>query len=87
METNVIAASAAKTKFFELVKRAQGGETFLITLDGHQAARITPIQERPSRAELEKLFADMENLRKSVVLNPPGMEKVTIRQLIEEGRK
>lgn len=87
MDTIVVAASEAKTKFFELVKRAKAGESFLITLDGNEAARLTPIKERPSQEELDSLFARVDAVRKGTVLNPPGAERVTIRQLMQEGRK
>lgn len=87
MDTIVVPASEAKTKFFELVKRARGGESFLITLDGHEAARLTPLKQRPDRGELKSLFARIGEARKGTTLNPPGAEKVTVRQLVEEGRR
>jgi prevent-host-death family protein len=87
METNVIAASDAQTKFFELLRRAKAGESFLITLDGSEAARLAPLREFPDKAGLAALVSRIDEVRKGTRLNAAGLEKLTIRQLIEEGRR
>lgn len=87
MDTIVVGASEAKTKFFELVKRAKAGENFVITLDGYEAARLTPIKQKLNQDDLNALFARMEQVRKGTLLNPVGAERITVRQLLEEGRK
>ena len=87
MDVTVIPAEEAKTKFLELVKRAKSGESFLVTLDGREAARLSPLNERASEEQVNALFDRIDNVRKGTVLNPKGQEKLTIRGLIEEGRR
>jgi prevent-host-death family protein len=87
MSATIVPASEAKTKFFELLKRARGGECFLITLDGQEAARLSPLKESPGENELIALFARIGEVRKRTVLNPKGKAKISIRELIEEGRR
>jgi prevent-host-death family protein len=84
MSTNtVIAASEAKAKFSELLDRVQGGESFSITLHGTEAAKLVPAR-RPSREEIQEVIAQMKASRS--VLNPPGKEKLRIKDLVNEGR-
>jgi len=40
-----IGAYEAKTKFSELVARAEKGESFLVTRNGRPVARITPVDD------------------------------------------
>ena len=87
MDATLVPASEAKTKFFELLKRAKNGESFVITHDGQEAAKLSPLKERPSEEELNALFDRINHVRKGTVLNPKGKEKVSIRALIEEGRR
>lgn len=79
----VIAASEAKAKFSELLERAQNGESFSITLHGEEAAKLVPAR-RPSLEEIRAAIARMKASRS--ILNPPGKEKVRIKELISEGR-
>jgi prevent-host-death family protein len=79
----VIAASEAKAKFSELLDRVQSGESFSITLHGEEAAKLVPAR-RASREEIQEVIAQMKAGRS--VLNPPGKEKLKIKDLINEGR-
>ncbi|MEW6160370.1 MAG: type II toxin-antitoxin system prevent-host-death family antitoxin [Verrucomicrobiota bacterium] len=79
-----IAASEAKAKFSELLDRVQGGECFSITLHGEEAAKLVPAK-RPSREEVQEAIAQMKASRS--ILNPPGKEKIKIKELIKEGRR
>lgn len=81
--TTTIAASEAKAKFSELLDRVQNGESFSITLRGEEAAKLVPAR-RPSREEIQEVIAQMKAHRS--VLNPPGEEKLRIKDLINEGR-
>ena len=49
-------------------------------------AKLVPAT-RPSNADLEELFLQMDEIRGRSLLNPRGKQKLTIKQLIEEGRK
>jgi len=83
MVTTQIAASEAKAKFSELLDRVQSGESFSITLHGQEAAKLVPAK-RPSREEIQDVIAQMKASRR--MLNPPGKEKLKIKDLINEGR-
>ena len=81
-----VGAYEAKTKLPELLERAASGEEITITKHDQPIAKLVPAT-RPSHADLEGLFLQMDEIRSRSVLNPPGREKLTIKQLIEEGRK
>ena len=82
--STMIAASEAKAKFSELLDRVQNGESFSITLHGEEAAKLVPAK-RPGREEIQEAIARMKAGRS--VLNPPGKEKLKIKDLIKEGRR
>lgn len=79
-----IAASEAKAKFSELLDRVQSGESFSITLHGEETAKLVPAK-RPSCEQIQEAIARMKASR--TVLNPPGKEKLKIKDLIKEGRR
>jgi prevent-host-death family protein len=81
--SNVVAASEAKAKFSELLDRTRKGESFSITLHGEEAAKLVPAK-RPSREAVAAVISEMKANRS--VLNPPGSEKLGIKDLINEGR-
>jgi prevent-host-death family protein len=58
MET--IGAFDAKTRLSELLARAEGGESFVITKHGRPVARLVPERERDER----RITAAAERLRK-----------------------
>ncbi len=70
----------AKQKLSELVERASRGERIRITRRGKVAAEIVPAEEK---ADLNELFARMEEIRK----RSKKPKSVTVKQLIEEGRR
>lgn len=81
-----ISSHEAKTRFGELLNRVQNGEELIITRHDLPVARIVPAS-RTSRSELEQLFTEMIQERKTNPLNPTGKRKIGVRELIEEGRK
>ena len=83
---NVIGAYEAKTKLAELLTRAQAGEVFTITKHDRPVAKLVPLDNAP-RTNLKEIFRQMDEIRARTELNPSGKEKLTIKQLIEEGRK
>ena len=83
---NAIGAFEAKTKFSELLERVRRGEEITITRHDKPIARLVPLA-RSSRAEIREAFCQMEDIRKRAKLNPRGKERLTYRQLIEEGRR
>lgn len=72
----------AKTHLPELLDRVQGGEWITITRRGKPVARLVPIDEFDRRSVLQAI-ASIKQLRKG---NRLGKD-LTIRQLIEEGRR
>ena len=81
-----IAASEAKAKFSELLARTKAGEAFVVTLHGQEVARLIPANT-PANADLQALIAEMENVQKRCVLNPPGKPRITVKELVEMGRR
>lgn len=86
-----IGAFEAKTHLSQLLERVEAGEQFTITRHGRPVAKLMPVTvaEDGEQARARRLAA-IEALRKlsaGVRLNPPGKKKLTIRQLIEEGRE
>jgi prevent-host-death family protein len=69
----------AKQKLSELVERASEGEQIGITRRGKLAAMIVPAK---SKRSVKEIFADIEEIRKSVNRS----KRFTIKELIEEGR-
>ncbi len=81
-----VGAYEAKTKLAELLARAAAGEEITITRHDQPIAKLVPAS-RPPHAELEGLFQQMDEIRSRSVLNPAGKGKLTIKQLIDEGRR
>lgn len=78
----------AKTNFRKFVKRAAGGEIIEITDRGKPLARLVSASARDSgRETLQLAFERFKQLRENAVLNPPGLSEVTVKELVEEGRK
>jgi len=83
MGTTTIAASEAKAKFSELLERARNGEGFAITLHGEEVAKLIP-SKRQSLDEIRQAIGNIK--AKRLVLNPKGMPRLSIKDLISEGR-
>ena len=81
-----VGAFEAKTKFSELLQRVSEGAEITITKHEKPVAKLVPF-EKPSQVELETLFAQMDEFRAKHPLNPKGLEKISYRDLINEGRK
>ncbi len=82
--TTIIAASEAKARFSELLERTRKGEGFAITLYGEEIARLVPSKAR-SLSEVRAAIDEIKRHR--IVLNPPGKERVSIKELINSGRR
>jgi len=57
-DTTAVGAYEAKTKFSELIARAERGESFVITKNGRPVARITPTEtfdREKARQAIERL--------------------------------
>jgi len=69
----------AKQKLSELVERASTGEQIGITRRGKLTALIVPARRERT---VKEIFDDIEEIRKQVTRS----KKLSIRELIEEGR-
>lgn len=86
--TTEFAAAEAKARFSELLDRAEAGEEITIRRHGRVVARLTP----PSAKEGEAAIAQKRQSRLEYVAwvkahGPTLGPDLTIRQLIEEGRR
>lgn len=85
MQHREIGSFEAKTHFSQLLATVEAGNEVVITKHGKRVATIIPYQERTTNS-VKEAIESIKNLR--MVLNPPGVkEKLTIKQLINEGRK
>lgn len=75
-----IGSFEAKTRFSELLERAEKGEQITITRRGVPVAVLGPLPSK--RRKGKSLVEEFRALRKGVTLGG-----ITIRQLIEEGRR
>ncbi len=75
-----IGALEAETRFLELLESVGHGERITITKRGKPVAVLSPIEEKPPMIAKEAV----ERIRRLRVDLPPDL---TIRQMIEEGRK
>jgi prevent-host-death family protein len=85
----IIAADHARSDFDALLRRAAEGEEILITEHGKPLAKLVPAESisppvRPEReVAVERVIEQLREHRKGNRLGPD----LTIRQLIEEGRR
>jgi prevent-host-death family protein len=86
MNSEIIGAFEAKTKFSELLEKVSQGVEFTITKHERPIARLVPF-EKASRVELKDLFRQIDDFRAKHPLNPRGLAKLTYGDLIEGGRK
>jgi len=81
-----VGAFQAKTQLSQLLDRVEKGEAVTITRHGRPVAVLAPIAPiapaRPARTG-EQWLAETKRLRKGITLGGT----VTIRQLIDEGRR
>ncbi|HUY92188.1 MAG TPA: type II toxin-antitoxin system prevent-host-death family antitoxin [Pirellulales bacterium] len=72
----------ARTHFSELLDQVARGKSILITRRGRPAALLTPPPEE-ARKDVKQVIGEMKALRRGNTLG----KGVTIRDLIEEGRR
>jgi len=82
---NEFGSADAKAKFSELLARVEAGETITIRRHGRAVARLVPIPSEKSLEERLRAWEEWEAYRKAhnITLGPD----LTIKQLIEEGRR
>ena len=81
-----VGAFDAKTHLNELLQRASKGETIRITRRGVPVAKLVPPDDG-EKEEARKLVEGIRQLRKGTTLGKASLRKITIRELIDEGRR
>ena len=77
-----IGAYEAKTRFAELLREVENGETIIVTRHGLPVARLSPMEK-----EADDAAAAIEELHRYRREHRPTLGGITIRELIEEGRE
>jgi len=74
----------AKTKFSEIVRKAERGERFTITVNGKAKAQVVPMPAPIAVHSPEEIEAAYQRLRNPRI---KGISSEEIRAAIEEGRR
>ncbi len=83
METENVGSFEAKTHLPQLLKRVADGEQFTITKHGKPIARLVPATAVTSKPDVRQVIEELKAFQKGNTLG----EDLTIRDLIEEGRR
>jgi len=78
--STTVGAYEAKTKFSELIARAEKGESFVVTKNGRPVARITP----PEAFDREKARRAVERLRQFRATQGPPVSEEESQRLYED---
>jgi len=81
MATTSVGAYEAKTHLSELLRRVEKGERITITKHGHPVAELVPASDE-RRQRVSEAIAGLKEFSKGRKL-----DGVTIRELIDEGRR
>jgi prevent-host-death family protein len=76
-----VSAFEAKTKLSELLRETEQGGSFVIYRRGKEVARLVPPVKEEQDVHLKQVLSSFREIRERI----PG--KVSIRQLVEEGRR
>lgn len=76
-----VSAFEAKTRLSELLRQTEQGTTFIICRRGKEVAQLGPPPKEGQKMSLKKLSSSFREIRGRII------EKINIRQLIEEGRR
>ena len=74
-------AFEAKTKLSELLRETEQGGSFVIYRRGKEVARLVPPAKGKDQVDLKEVLSSFREIRERI----PG--RVSIRELIEEGRR
>ena len=79
-------AFEAKSRFGELLDRVERGEEVIITRHDKPIARVQTVRDGADLAKLKILVGRIRAIGRKSPLNPPGKTKLSIAELINEGR-
>lgn len=78
-----VGAFQAKTQLSQLLDQVEKGEAVTITRHGRPVAVLAPIEDSRRKKSGKQWLREVKKLRKGIALG----NAVTIRQLIDEGRR
>ena len=78
-----IALTDAQARLPELIARAERGEAVTITRDDQAVATLSPVKRPPTDAELDALFKEIEESKRSL----PSISTEDILEAIRSGRR
>lgn len=88
MQQREVGSFEAKTHLSKLITEAMKGNDIIITKHGKRVVKLIAYDKSEPVNSIQEAIDNIKNLRKGVYLNPPGTKKkVTIKELIDEGRK
>ncbi|MGB7573739.1 MAG: type II toxin-antitoxin system prevent-host-death family antitoxin [Thermodesulfobacteriota bacterium] len=76
-----VSAFEAKTKLSELLRETEQGGSFIICRRGKEVARLVPPVKEEQEVDLKQVLSSFREIRERI------SGKVSIRKLIEEGRR
>ncbi len=76
-----VSAFMAKRRLSELLRETERGASFIVCRRGKEVARLVPPAKERERVDLRQVISSFREIRERI----PG--KVSIRELIEEGRR
>ncbi len=76
-----VSAFEAKTKLSELLRETEQGGSFIIYRRGKEVGRLIPPVKEEQEVDLKQVLSSFREIRERI----PG--KVSIRELVEEGRR
>jgi prevent-host-death family protein len=77
-----VGAYEAKTRFGELLREVENGETIIVTRHGQPVARLSPMDK-----EADDAAVAIEELHRYRREHRPTLGGISLRELIEEGRE
>jgi len=86
LKQNIIGTFEAKTKFSELLERVGRGAEIVITKHERPIARLIPY-DRQTPSSLDALFGRFTEFAAKFKSGSVGSERLSYRDLIEDGRK
>ena len=82
----MIPSHEAKTRFGELLSRVERGEEVIITRHEMPVARMIP-EGRPRQGEIAQVILGIKQRRIERRLNSEGLPRISVKELVEDGRK
>ena len=82
----IISAHEAKTHFGELLKRVERGEEVVITRRELPIARMVP-ENRLGFTDMAVLIKGLKERRKERRLNADGLPHISLKEIVEAGRR